>query len=402
MALRMLKGLVGSKKLVMVSSFLGLYLLVTGASWAFFSFISESDRSGEDNLGKREIGEGLPKTESCPINGELFSVPEREIWESRRPILAIIENHHDSRPPSGISSADVVYEAVAEGGITRFLSVFYCDVASGGVNIAPVRSVRVYFIDWASEYGNQPIFMHVGGANDFGGTGQTVREARALELLETIGWRYARGNDFDTTYDSGFPVFWRNYERLKKDVATEHTMMASIDEAYKQAQKRGFEYEDSKGVAWDSNFIPWKFKEDNPLGTPKTSEISLAFWERSNLVDLYKVKWIYDQSDNNYLRENGGEKHIDLETGNQIAVKNVVVLFLRERPSVDALAHVLYTTTGEGDALIFQNGDIIDATWVKKTRTDRTRYFDKSGQEIELVAGKIWVEVLPVGNKVDY
>jgi len=77
---------------------------------------------------------------------------------------AMIENHLDSRPPSGLSRADVIYEAVAEGGITRFLTVFYCGVASEDVRIGPIRSARIYFLDFASEYGDKPLFVHQGGA----------------------------------------------------------------------------------------------------------------------------------------------------------------------------------------------------------------------------------------------
>ncbi len=256
---------------MLVASLLGLYLLSTGASLAIFSLFGSSvtDQVSFDGNNLEEvrtkIGEGLPKTQECPLNGALFSKPEEAIWQKRRPIAAIIENHADARPQSGLSKADVVYEAVAEGGITRFLAIFYCGAASEDVKIAPVRSARVYFIDWAAGYGKNPIFMHVGGANDFAGTGETAKEVRALELLQTIGWRVPRGNDFDTTYDSAYPVFWRNYERLGREVATEHTMMASLDKAYTEAEKRGFTNKDKNGVSWDINFRPveicrWKIK----------------------------------------------------------------------------------------------------------------------------------------------
>src|SRR3989344_6845010 len=117
-----------SKKFMLFVSFFGLYLLSTGSSWAVFSFLSEDSGISTVDLskGRGRIDPSLPKTEECPINGKMFSKPEREIWEKRRPMTAIIENHLDSRPQSGISYADVVYEAVAEGGITRFLNVFYC------------------------------------------------------------------------------------------------------------------------------------------------------------------------------------------------------------------------------------------------------------------------------------
>ncbi len=385
------------------ASFLGLYLLSAGASWAIFSFLVGGS-SGGLSLGglsesRSKINLDLPRTEQCPINGGMFTKIEKDIWETRRPIVAIVENHSDARPQSGLSKADVVYEAVAEGGITRFVGVFYCGAAAQDVKISPVRSARVYFIDWAAEYGINPIFMHVGGANDYSGYGDTVKEARALELLETLGWRTPKGNDFDTTYDSGFPVFWRDYERLSHPVATEHTMVASLDAAYEEASDRGFNVKDPDGDKWYEDFIEWEFAEDAPVSNPSATKISFEFW--SNKPD-YDVIWKYDGDSNSYLRENNGSAHKDHETGEQLSAKNVVIVFVKERGPVDRNKHMMYTTVGDGEALIFQNGEVIEGTWEKDSRTDRTMFSDEKGKEITFVNGPIWIEAVPAGNTIDY
>ena len=190
--MKKLKQSITSSKLMIVLTFLGLYLLATGVSLAVFSFVAQDSSvavTGNELSDLRSKIAQQPKTEECPINGAMFTKIERDIWDNRRPIIAMVENHEESRPQSGLSYADVVYETVAEGGITRFAVVYYCDVVSDEVNIAPVRSARVYFVDWAAEYGNNPIFMHVGGANDYAGFGDTAKAARALELLGTMGWR---------------------------------------------------------------------------------------------------------------------------------------------------------------------------------------------------------------------
>lgn len=399
-----MKEFLTSKRFMLIASFIGLYLFSTGASLAIFSFlkggsgVDNIDLSGNVSEVRSKIGEGLPKTEECPINGALYSKPERAIWEKRRPIAVMIENSVDARPQSGISKADVVYEAVAEGGVTRFLAIFYCGAAAEDVKVAPVRSARVYFIDWAAAYGKNPIFMHVGGANDFAGTGDTAKEARALELLQALGWRVPQGNDFDTTYDSGYPVFWRNYDRLDHQVATEHTMMASLDAAYKQAEKRGFTNKDKNGVSWDINFKPWRFADGKPQ-SQVVKEISFEFW--SNKPD-YAVSWKYNPAENSYLRFNGGVEHKDHETGEQIKAKNVVILFTKEQSSVDKNKHSLYTTIGKGEALVFQNGEAIEATWQKDSRESMVVFKDKKGKEISFVRGPIWIEVLAIGSKVNY
>jgi hypothetical protein len=392
-----------TKLLMVIVSFLGVYLLSAGASWAIFSYLRQEPGTGSENntatQGRAGLDLNLPKTEVCPINGAKYTKPEREIWETRRPIAAMVENHVDSRPASGISKADVVYEAVAEGGITRFLTIYYCGAAAEDVEIAPVRSARIYFIEWASEYGEKPIFMHVGGANDFGNNGSTAKEARALEYLQKIGWRVAGGNDFDTTFDSGYPVFWRNYERLDHPVATEHTMTASLDAAYQQADKRGFAYKDSDGKAWSDNFVSWKFIDDKALTASSPSEISFAFWD--NKPD-YDVSWKYDSSNNVYLRSNGRKEAVDLDTQKQLSAKNVVIQFVKERGPVDANLHMLYTTTGTGKALVFQNGEVVKGTWEKDSVGARTKFFDESGKEISFVRGVVWIEEVPTGNVINY
>jgi hypothetical protein len=395
-----LSKIISSRKFMMIVSFIGVYLLATGISLAIFSFLKKEPALSSNQVGdaRSKIDLSLPKTEECPLNGAKYTKAEREIWESRRPVTAMIENHAESRPQSGLSKADVVYEAVAEGGITRFLSVFYCGAAAEDVKIAPVRSARIYFINYAAEYGNNPIFMHVGGANDYSGSGDTSREVRALEALESMGWRVPGGNDFDTTYDSGFPVFWRNYDRLDHAVATEHTMMASLDAAYKEAEKRGFGDKDSDGIVWDKNFKLWGFADDKPQ-TPTASNISFGFW--SNKPD-YDVEWKYDSASNSYMRYNGGKAQVDLETKGQLSAKNVVILFAKERGPVDRNLHMFYTTTGTGDALIFMNGAVIEGSWSKASSEARTKFMDEKGGEISFVRGPIWIEIVPVGNKVSY
>lgn len=397
-----LKQILTSKQLTVVAAFLGLYLVSSGVSLAGFSLLSgkmiNPTTTGSQNKNSR-IDLSKPKTEACPLNGAYFTKEEKTNWSTKRPIVAMIENSLDARPQSGLSKADIIYEAVAEGGITRFMPVFYCNTASEEVKIAPVRSARIYFVNLAMEYGNKPIFMHVGGANNYSGSGDTVKEARALEYLESIGWRVPRGNDFDTTYDSAYPVFWRNYERLGREVATEHTMMASLDAAYEQAKKRGLEYEDSKGIAWDKSFRKWLFADDKKVSSPKYAQISYGFWD--NKPD-FNVTWKYDSATNSYLRYTGGLEHKDLESDSILNAKNVVVVFATEKGPVDRNMHMLYTVTGKGSALIFQNGDVIEATWDKASGSDRMIFKDSSGKEISFVRGQIWVSVVPDGNIVDY
>lgn len=397
-------------------SLFGLYLLSSGVSWGAFTYlgsdsVGSSDASKVVADGRKKINPDLPKTEECPINGAKFAKPVREIWETRRPLTAIVENHLEARPLSGLSKADVVYEAVAEGGITRFLGVFYCDAASEEFEIAVIRSARVYYINWASEYGTKPLFMHWGGANNIdnnspSGTkarGQTDTTVDAFKLLTQMGWRNGQyGNDLDGQTNFGYPALVRNYNRLSNTerAKDEHSPVASVDKVYEQAQKRGYGFEDEKGDPWNKNFIEWKFIDDEPLPEAKATEISFEFW--SNKPD-YDVTWKYNKGSNDYARYNGGQVFTDFFFDNVgVKAKNVVIQFVKEKGPVDAEGHMFYTVTGKGKAIVFQNGDVIQGTWEKKSQFDRTKFYNTSGKEISFVRGQIFIEAVPDTNDISY
>jgi len=114
------------------------------------------------------------------------------------------------------------------------------------------------------------------------------------------------------------------------------------------------------------------------------------------------VAWEYNREENVYKRFNGGQEHIDFLTSQPLTAKAVVVQFAKETTGVDEHKHLLYKTTGEGEALIFQDGKAVQATWEKPSRTSRTIFSDKSGREIRFNRGQIWVEVVPAGNKITY
>ena len=223
-------------KLLPMLAGLGLYLFTTGVSYAAFNYLHTPPdiqySTPVPEGGGLAIDPNEPKTEACPLNGELFTKTESRVWETRRPLAIMIENHTEARPQSGVSSADVVYEAVAEGGITRFLALFYCDAIDRDTTVGPVRSARTYYLDWASEYGENPLYVHVGGANVPG-------PANALGQIQEYGWGGRNGNDLNQ-FSIGFPTFWRDYERLGRTVATEHTMYSTTEKLWAEAKKRGW------------------------------------------------------------------------------------------------------------------------------------------------------------------
>lgn len=395
-----------TKKVLIFS--LVVYLLAAVTTFTVFSAVngqsrtsSEEERIAEEEeqtlLGALlELDPSAPRDQECPINGKLFTSIEKEAWEKRRPLAVMIENHPDARPQSGLGSADLVYEAIAEGGVTRFMGVYYCGVQAYDTVLAPIRSARTYFVDYASGY-NYPLYVHVGGANLEGPT-------NALGQIGSYGWN--QENDLNQ-FSIGYPTFVRNANRVGRQVATEHTMESSTEKLWEVGEERGWtnmspERKVGKkvypGEDWKDGFTPWKFTDEKMTGAAAT-EVSFDFW--SGYGD-YSVKYTYQPEKGTYLRFLGGEPHNDLNTDKQIEVKTAVVLLTKEKGPINELKHMLYETTGTGDALIFSDGTVTKASWVKEDREDELVFTDNRGQALAMPRGLTWISIVDTSTDVSY
>lgn len=381
-------------KSVIIISAIVLFLLSAGASFLFFKSSAANVVATPvpspvvNSNGETVFDNRLPKTQACPLNGVLYSTQQQQWWQKHRPLGVMIENHVDARPQSGLSKADVIYEAVAEGGITRFLAVFYCQ---DGGEVGPVRSARTYFIDFISEYGNYPLYAHVGGANQPG-------PADALGQLDTYGW--TGYNDLNQ-FSIGFPTFWRDYDRLGHPAATEHTMYSATQKLWDLGATRGLTNVDKNGTSWDTKFVPYSFTSDAPVSArPASQTVHLEFWTGD---PNYYVDWVYDPKTNLYKRFYGTTPQIDRDTNQQLTAKNVVILEMVESSANDGYennVHLLYADKGTGKAVVFKDGKRTNGTWEKDSRTGRTTITDASGNEIKLDRGLIWFEILPTDGVI--
>ncbi|RJP46743.1 MAG: DUF3048 domain-containing protein, partial [Armatimonadetes bacterium] len=260
------------------------------------------------------------------------------------------------------------------------------------VQVGPVRSARTYFLDWLGEY--DALYAHVGGANSPG---------PANALGQIIKYKVKDLNQFSI----GFPTFWRDYQRLGRSVATEHTMYSTTQKLWEIGAKRGWAVEDGDGQEWSKAFIPWKFKDNEEKSDKETDKVAadkidVAFWQgRSD----YSVEWIYDGTCGCYKRNNGGAAHLDLNNNQQLTAHNIIVQFQKESNANDGYpgnVHLLYGTIGSGKAYFFQNGEMFEGKWIKKSRTSKTKFVNKKGDEVAFARGTIWIQTVPEGAKVDY
>jgi len=292
-----------------------------------------------------------PTTVASPLSGVQVA-PEL----AKRPVTGImIENSLDARPQSGLQDAGVVYEAIAEGGITRFLALFQ-DSRPG--YIGPVRSLRPYYIDFGWPY--QASIAHVGGSPD------------ALAQIRGGGYR-----DLDQFFNSG------SYSRIGSRAAP-HNVYTDFDRLDKLNQSKGFN---------SSQFNPWKRKDDKPLATPTNAHIDVQISS-----PLYYSHYDYDKASNTYLRSEGGKPHMEFvsaddRAGTQIHPKVLITLAMDYR-IIDSAGHSGYGVNGSGPMYIFQDGGYTQGTWSKADRNNMFEFKDAAGQPIALNTGQTWVTVV--------
>lgn len=291
------------------------------------------------------------------VKNSLDGTQVEEALAKRHPLAVIIENHPEARPQSGLNKASLVYEAISEGGITRFLAIFGPNDAT---KVGPVRSARTYFVDWLSEF--DAYFAHVGGNLD------ALDKIKADDILNL------------DQFGLGEPTYWREPEIGK---AIEHTMYSSTDLLYKAAAKKGF--------SSSSKFTAFAFREAKP-DTTATQKITVDFSEPQ-----YKVNWEYNSQTNTYLRSLAGAPHRDKDTGDRLAAANLIIQEVErwDAPTTINEQGWAMKTIGTGKAKVFIEGKEIDGTWKKTSRTDRTLFYDAQGDEIKFIPGTFWYEITP-------
>jgi len=388
----------GKKTAIVAGGGFVLLIILTTIGYATYSYLKWNSDSGAKRYRSTkdvtvEVGE--PKDVESPINGLLYTKTQAEIFMTRRPLAIMVNNHVDARPQFGLSEADLIYEAVAEGGITRFLAFYHAQDAE---KVGPVRSARIYYEDWAAEF--NAWYAHWGGAvmNDDDKANQDVLDYQFTCHPDADS--YAKINRIGLpSLDQmwlGNSAYWRDNAR---GVSTEHTGFTSTQKLLNEAPSRYPE----EGWQNFELFQTWLFKEALPEADrepPSASSFGFSFWEG---YGDYDVSWEYDPATNEYVRYQGEEKQLDAGNSQELRAKNVIVQFTDQSFFGDKKGHLKYETVGAGKAKVFLDGKVIDADWSKPAIRERNRYFDAiTGDEIKFNRGQIWIEIVPTGNEIEY
>jgi Protein of unknown function (DUF3048) N-terminal domain/Protein of unknown function (DUF3048) C-terminal domain len=307
---------------------------------------SSSNQQEEEPAAVEVNGEGMvyPLTGKKAADGEM----------NQRPVAVMINNHPKARPQSGLNKADVVYEALAEGNITRFLAIFQSELPDV---IGPVRSAREYYIDLSNGY--DALFISHGWSPS------------AKEKLEAGEADYLNGLFYDGT------LFWRADHRKAP-----HNSYISNENILKGAVTNNYE------IA--SEVEPFEFlseEEQANLTGEKANKVVIKY----DKSPTWHVTYEYNRIEQTYSRYSGNEQTVDLESEEPISLSNILVAEM-DHKFIDSSGRRGIDLTSGGKAILLQQGRIQEVEW--ENRNGRIIPI-KNGESVKFVPGRTWINIVP-------
>jgi hypothetical protein len=276
---------------------------------------------------------------------------------AKRPTLsAQVENSPDARPQSGLINAGVIFEAIAEGGITRFNATWQ---EEGPKVVGPVRSLRPYYIDWA--LGFDAAILNSGAS------------IQATNLMKQI-----------TVKDLNVGgAYYRDSTRFAP-----HNAYSTYDQVVDVMKRLGY-YQTPK-------FTPIKRKAAAPRETPNANTINVDISS-----ELFNLTYRYSADCNCYARSMAGSPHKDRESGKQLS-PDVVVVLKAPHSVISSVGHMGIKIVGSGQGWIFQDGGVTKVTWKKTSRAGQITFTNSKKEAVALNPGQTWFTVIPTDKSVSY
>jgi hypothetical protein len=316
--------------------------------------------SSEQNPEDEEpvpAGEEVKEQFFCPLDG--VAVDDATKIE-RRPLAVMIGNIPGLAEPSGVDKACLVFEMLAEGGITRLMPIFLHQDAT---SVGSVRSARHYFLDKVLEFNAA-----------YGHCGYSPQAKQDISKLKVISL-----NEFYLPQ-----VYWRI--RTKKEP---HNVYTSTEHLFAELERRGLLRAPSP--------VQFSFYDENsqqqPLGAG-CKKVTLHF------SPDYTVGYVWDDVADGYARFVNGKPQKDEASGKQLVAKNVLVQFVDGTRVLDNEGRLDMKLVGQGSGRMFQQEITYELNWSKQSRAEPTKWTDKTGAGIRLVRGQSWIEILPRTTKV--
>jgi len=307
----------------------------------------EAEEPAEDDQDREEAAQGpLDLTGRSILTG-------LEYDGEYKPILVMVENSPAARPQSGLINADVVYETYVEGKLTRFFAVF--GTRESDV-IGPVRSTRKYFLDLVKEW--DTVLVHY-GASSF--ARQVYEKDKSIRRIDGM---------------TRSKPFWRDKSRKAPHNAYVDSVSCRKEVNF-QPKARGFQFTASgyQGTDYKKITIPY----DNKY-----------------TVTSYE----FDEATRTHKRFINGQPHVDRETGKQITATNIIIQYAKHSSMGVKSGNIFIDFVSSGKAEYFIDGKHMVGSWEKKSPEAKTMFYDQNGQEILLMPGNTWIQVVPVDFKI--
>lgn len=335
-------------------------LLVAGATLIGFFFNDIKDFLIGKNSPTKQVqsdeDQDTTAKETCSLCDEETSSSKAAL----RPVAVMIENSPAARPQSNLKQACLIMEAMAEGGVTRFMAVYVCREPT---EVGPVRSARRYFVQIVK--GFDALYAHCGGSK------------YAMEAIKEWGV-----SDLDQFFHP--KVYWRTSR------ARPHNLYTSVVKLREEGKRSGYE---SK-----VQYPGFKFKTDEKLESrPEAQNIIIDF-----SYPEYKIEYQYQKKSNSYLRFMGGQPHLDAIDRIQIEPKNVAVVYAPASSVVGGSGILDINVTGKGRALLFRDGQMIEGNWEKPALSSQIMFYDLEEEEIEFNPGQTWLELVGLDTPVTH
>ena len=314
---------------------------------------------GNDTPAESEVTEVAPveKREYNYITGESLNGQTA----TNRPVAIMVDNSKYALPQSGISNADIIYEMVTEGGITRLMAVY--DNIDDVVLVGPVRSARDQFVQFVLPL--NAIYVHIGTS------------IYASDMLNFYHYQ-----DIDGLY-LGVTSFDFDKER-DKTYAHEHCWFTKSN-----LIRDGIA---ATGINTNGNLYPAfnfaDYSKDPVLLTDGTDATDIAY----RYSDYTDVAFHYNAEDGKYYKDTYGTAHMDAATGLQLSFDNVIVLNTTVSLYPDGLCTSFDLSQGAG--YYFYKGKYIPVLWSKGAPENPLVITDLDGNPVEINVGKSYVGII--------
>lgn len=297
-----------------------------------------------------------PTPSSTPVVAEEKEVTQNFYTKYKdmktRPVAVMIDNDNsDAWPHAGIEDAYLVYEITVEGAATRLMALF---AETETKKIGPVRSSRHYFLDYALEH--DAIYTHFGWS------------PRAQSDIPALGV-----NNINGLFDN---AFWRE----NKYAGDYHSAFTSIEKIKAQIESKGYRTTREKA--------PLSYADENyKLEGEGAQTVSIPY------AGFYGVKFEYDTESGTYQRYLNGQIH-PLQNDGKINAMNIIIMKMPHSSLGDGSARINISDVGSGEGFFISGGEYIPISWSKSSRTAKTEFKDKNGNEILLNHGQTWIEIV--------